>query len=136
MSQREAYRAAYSCKRMKPETIDKRACELLKDGKVAGRYDSLMDEIAKAVQWDRQKAAEVLLEAQAIARAKIRQSDMEYTDPDTGEKHKPRDLPREAARFVSDSTAELNKMFGIYDKADGDGAVPVIIDNIPRPTDG
>lgn len=131
MSQREAYRAAYSCKRMKPETIDKRACELLKDGKVAGRYDSLMDEIAKAVQWDRQKAAEVLLEAQKIARSKLKLADEEFTDPDTGEKRKPRDIPREAARFVSDSTAELNKMFGIYDKPDGgdDGKV-VIIDDV------
>lgn len=47
MSQADAYRAAYDAQRMKPETIYKRACELAKDGKVAGRIDALRNKVAE-----------------------------------------------------------------------------------------
>ena len=40
-SQREAYKEAYNAANMKDSTVDKRACELLKNGKVAGRYEAL-----------------------------------------------------------------------------------------------
>lgn len=129
-SQREAYRTAYNCKRMKPETIDSTACRLLKDPKIAARYDELMAELRAMVLWDRAKAAEVLLESQAIARSKVKQADVEFTDPDTGEKRKARDLPREASRFICDSTAELNRMFGVYDEKSGDEGKVVIIDDV------
>lgn len=43
-SQREAYKEAYNAANMKDSTIDKRACELLKNGKVAGRYEELRAE--------------------------------------------------------------------------------------------
>ena len=43
-SQREAYKEAYNAANMKDTTVDKRACELLKNGKVAGRYEALKAE--------------------------------------------------------------------------------------------
>ena len=44
-SQREAYRAAYKAAKMKIETIDKRACELLKNGEITGRYRELLEAV-------------------------------------------------------------------------------------------
>ncbi|WP_130837191.1 terminase small subunit [Lachnoclostridium sp. Marseille-P6806] len=40
-SQREAYKAAYDCKRMKDNSIDNTACKLLKKPKIAQRYEEL-----------------------------------------------------------------------------------------------
>ena len=40
----EAYRFAYNTKRMKPETIWSRACEVLKNSKVAARVDQLQEQ--------------------------------------------------------------------------------------------
>ena len=37
----EAYRRAYSCENMRPETINIRACELLANGKIAVRVKEL-----------------------------------------------------------------------------------------------
>lgn len=42
----EAYRRAYNAGSMKPETIHKRASELLADGEVTGRIDQLRKEAA------------------------------------------------------------------------------------------
>lgn len=50
----EAYRRSYACKKMKPETIAKRACELLDNGNIAGRVREIR---APAV-----KKAEITLE--------------------------------------------------------------------------
>ena len=43
-SQREAYKEAYNAVNMKDATIDSRASELLKNSKVAERYEQLRDE--------------------------------------------------------------------------------------------
>lgn len=40
----EAYRHAYSAENMKPETVHKRASELLDDGEVSGRIEQLKEE--------------------------------------------------------------------------------------------
>ena len=45
LSQREAYKRAYNCENMKDETIDKKACELAKQGKIRGRLTELQDEL-------------------------------------------------------------------------------------------
>lgn len=47
MSQRQAYKASYDTKKMKNETIDTRACELLKNSKVEVRYNELRERIIK-----------------------------------------------------------------------------------------
>lgn len=41
MSQREAYKNSYDASNMKNETIDRRASELFKNGKVKARYEEL-----------------------------------------------------------------------------------------------
>ena len=43
-SQRQAYKEAYNAAKMKDETIDVRACELLKNSKVKARYNELLEE--------------------------------------------------------------------------------------------
>lgn len=45
-----AYRAAYNCKRMKPNTINVKASELLKNGKVSVRVRELQKEAAKVAK--------------------------------------------------------------------------------------
>lgn len=46
----EAYRKAYDCSNMKSETINKRACELLSNGNITGRVQTLNAEIkSKAI---------------------------------------------------------------------------------------
>ena len=44
-NQRHAYKNAFNCTNMKDETIDRRACELMKDGKVRARLAELSQEI-------------------------------------------------------------------------------------------
>lgn len=46
----EAYRRAYCADEMKPETLNKRASELLAHGGVAGRIESLRAPVREAVQ--------------------------------------------------------------------------------------
>ena len=43
MSQREAYKNSYDAKNMKDETIDSKACELLKKDKIKERYEELQE---------------------------------------------------------------------------------------------
>lgn len=46
-NQSAAYRTVYSCENMKPETIAKRASELMRDGEVAGMVAQLRQRVAK-----------------------------------------------------------------------------------------
>ena len=45
LTQREAYKRAYDCENMLDATIDSRACELAREGKIAGRLDILVNEL-------------------------------------------------------------------------------------------
>jgi phage terminase small subunit len=47
MSQADAYRHAYNAEKMKPETIQKRASELMSKGEISGRVRELQEEGAK-----------------------------------------------------------------------------------------
>ena len=47
MSQADAYRHAYNAGKMKPETVQKRASELMGNGAVSGRVRELQEEGAK-----------------------------------------------------------------------------------------
>lgn len=136
MSQREAYMSAYNAQRMKPDTIDKRACELLKNGKIAGRFDQLTAEAAEAAGWTRERAIRDLLEVRDIALGHIRQTRELKAHFDEHSKRDLADLPPNAVKLVVSSTAELNKLCNLYDGAGGDGGKVVIVDNIPRPEDG
>ena len=52
----EAYRKAYNCQNMKPETINVKACELLKNGNITVRVQEL----------DKEKKNEAIADAQEI----------------------------------------------------------------------
>lgn len=60
MSQREAYKAAYDVKSMSDNAIDREACLLLKNPKVAQRHKELVDEIAKPAIMTAQERLEYL----------------------------------------------------------------------------
>lgn len=43
----DAYRSAYDCKASKPQTVQQRACELLRDSRIAARVDTLRAKAAE-----------------------------------------------------------------------------------------
>lgn len=49
-SQREAYKAAYNCSRMKDTTIDVKASELFSNGKMRVRYNELHDRLIQEAE--------------------------------------------------------------------------------------
>jgi len=65
----EAYRRAYNCSMMKPETINVKAIELLQNGKIAVRLAEMQKELKKASDITKER---VLTELSAIAFADIR----------------------------------------------------------------
>ena len=60
-SQREAYKEAYNAANMKDETIDVRACELLKKSKVKVRYEELLEEHKQKALYTREEAINDLI---------------------------------------------------------------------------
>jgi hypothetical protein len=130
VSQREAYRAAYSCERSSDRTVDNKASKLFARDDIRARYDSLVAEVADRVLWDRERAARELLEVRDIALAHVRKTTKHKAKIDANGKRDIADLPKAAAQLVIASTAELNKMFGIYDKADADDGKVVIVDDV------
>lgn len=128
-SQREAYRDAYSCGHWKDANIDSNASRLFAKPKVRTRYDDLIAELAARVLWDREKAARELLEVRELALEHIRKTKGDSGNIDGHGKRELADLPKTAVQLVISSTAELNKMFRLYeDPAAGDGRVQVIDD--------
>lgn len=49
-SQREAYKAAYNCSRMKNNTIDVKACELFSKGNIRIRYNEIHDRLIQEAE--------------------------------------------------------------------------------------
>ena len=63
MTQADAYRAAYDCApTTKPETIQKRACELMADGVISGRVQELRDQLSEKSIWSRADSVNILAE--------------------------------------------------------------------------
>lgn len=56
LSQRQAYRKAYKAEKMSDETVDSKASELLKNGKVTVRYRELLKEFSNMSLWSREQA--------------------------------------------------------------------------------
>ena len=56
LSQRQAYRQAYKAEKMSDETVDSKASELLKNGKVTVRYRELLKEFSNMSLWSREQA--------------------------------------------------------------------------------
>lgn len=66
LSQRQAYYRAYpNSRKWKPETVDSRASELFKNGKVLGRYRELKGEISREYKdkklWDMERTTNKLI---------------------------------------------------------------------------
>jgi phage terminase small subunit len=58
----EAYRQSYDCAKMKPETINKRASELLADRDIAGMLEQLREQADTRVVLTKERALEILAE--------------------------------------------------------------------------
>lgn len=70
MSQADAYRKSYSAESMKPETVQKRASELMKNGAVRGRVDELRKPVVEKVQYGLERAMKEAAEAFEVSKAK------------------------------------------------------------------
>ncbi len=66
-TQADAYRAAYNASKMKPETVQKRASELMDNGEVAGRVAMLRTEVQKRYEVTREDILRELEEARSFA---------------------------------------------------------------------
>lgn len=60
MTQADAYRGSFSADKMKPETIHKRASEMMAKGEVMGRVDELRKELANKALWTREESVNAL----------------------------------------------------------------------------
>lgn len=58
MNDSDAYRFAYDCSRMKPETVNRKAHELMRNGKIRARIEAARAEAAKRAQWSLDMAVE------------------------------------------------------------------------------
>jgi len=59
-SQADAYRAAFDCARSKPETVIKRASELMTNRDIAGRVDELKAQLSEKSLWKREDSVRIL----------------------------------------------------------------------------
>ena len=73
LSQRQAYRQAYKAEKMSDETVDSKASELLKNGKVTVRYRELLKQFSNMSLWSREQAFNEYEWLKNKARASIEQ---------------------------------------------------------------
>ena len=73
LSQRQAYRQAYQAKKMKDETIDRKAFELANNGKIRARYRELLKQFSNMSLWSREQAFNEYEWLKNKARASIEQ---------------------------------------------------------------
>lgn len=71
MSQREAYKQAYNCEKMKDATIDNNAYKLMQNNEILTRYESLMNSHAEKALYTREEAVNDLLWIKEKARESI-----------------------------------------------------------------
>jgi len=72
-SQREAYKAAYNAEKMKDETIDRKACELMKNGKITARYTELMEKSIQKSEWTATEVRkEIIIQLMSILKSDIK----------------------------------------------------------------
>jgi phage terminase small subunit len=62
----EAYRIAYDVQNMKPESINRKATELMQNGNITARIGQLRDELVKCGLWSRADSVNKLKEALSI----------------------------------------------------------------------
>jgi|GEM_PF-867053 len=61
LSQADAYRLAYNAAKMKHETIQKRASELMKHGEVKGRVQELNSKLENKQLWTREQSVTTIM---------------------------------------------------------------------------
>jgi len=58
----DAYRRVYDAARMKPGTVNRKAKELLDNGKITARIDELRSELVKLNLWTREQSVRALID--------------------------------------------------------------------------
>ncbi len=76
MTQADAYRTAFDAENMKPETIHKRASELMTNGEVAGRVAELKEKLVTKALWTREMSVKALVSAYKVAQGANNSSGM------------------------------------------------------------
>lgn len=101
MSQREAYRAAYSAEKMTNRAVDVAASRLLDNAKVSLRYEALQERAAQKAVWTREKAIDGLVHLNETSRA-VLDKNVELSN---GAR-----LDRDAANAITATTEQLNRL--------------------------
>ena len=99
MTYSDAYRHAYNCSKMKPETINRKAHELSKKGKIRARIETARKEAAEQAKWTLDKAIERVLVLNDKAYEEISKYGFVEKSP--------------AHKALLDSTGALNHLTGI-----------------------
>ena len=99
-SQREAYKFAYNCEKMKDESIDIEASKLFNNPKISLRYQELLEEHKQKALWNRSKAEEKLMWLLDKS-----QEDIEY-----------RGLKQANSNSMLNTIKELNTLTDLYPK--------------------
>lgn len=99
-SQREAYKFAYNCEKMKDESIDIEASKLFNNPKISLRYQELLEEHKQKALWNRSKAEEKLMWLLDKS-----QEDIEY-----------RGLKQANSNSMLNTIKELNALTDLYPK--------------------
>lgn len=99
-SQREAYKFAYNCEKMKDESIDIEASKLFNNPKISLRYQELLNEYKEKAKWNRSKAEEKLMWLLDKS-----QEDIEY-----------RGLKQANSNSMLNTIKELNTLTDLYPK--------------------
>ena len=76
MNQSDAYRHAYNAANMKPETVNKKAYELINDGHVTARIQELRGKLEAKQLWTREQSVKTAIRAIKMAINNGRPSDM------------------------------------------------------------
>jgi hypothetical protein len=76
MTQADAYRTAFDAGNMKPETIHKRASELMTNGEVAGRVAELKEKLVTKALWSREMSVKALVSSYKVAQGQNNSSGM------------------------------------------------------------
>ena len=83
MSQREAYKNVYNATNMKDETIDRKANELMKNGKITARYQELIKEFKDKALYTREEAVSDLLWIKDKSKKEIEESGIDKVNAPT-----------------------------------------------------
>lgn len=99
MTYSDAYRAAYNCARMKPETVNNKAWELSRKGEIAARIEKARAEAAKKAQWSLDIAVERVRKLNDEALSSLEEDGLYKGSP--------------SVKALIESTALLNRMTGV-----------------------